>query len=246
MIQILLCDDDKAVRVEIEKQISNQILIHQYDMKLVQSLGNPETLLSILKQMEQRENIYFLDVDLKHPAYDGFLLGQKIRELDPHGIIIYITSYKELAYKTFEYHLEAFDYIAKDPIDKISSAISQCLASISSRFRQAKESSRQYYTFRSGDCIRHIPFEDIYYLETSSKPHFLILHGKNQRIEFLGSLNEAAKTLGDSFMKIHRSYVVSLDKIEEINLKKNLVIVGGDCVSLSRKEKSKLLKRMNP
>ena len=78
-----------------------------------------------------------------------------------------------------------------------------------------------------------------------SKAHHVILHGKNQRIEFLGSLNDIAQRLNDRFMKIHRSYIVALDKIDEINLKHNTVRAGGEILSLSRREKSKLLERMN-
>ena len=62
MIQILLCDDDHQIRAEIEKQINNQILICQYDMQIAESTASPSVLLNHLKQMKQRQNLYFLDV----------------------------------------------------------------------------------------------------------------------------------------------------------------------------------------
>lgn len=83
MIQILLCDDDHQIRAEIEKQINNQILICQYDMQIAESTASPSVLLNHLKQIKQRQNLYFLDVELKDPEYDGFLLGQEIRLTDP-------------------------------------------------------------------------------------------------------------------------------------------------------------------
>ena len=133
MIQILLCDDDHQIRAEIEKQINNQILICQYDMQIAESTSSPSILLNRLKQMKQRQNLYFLDVELKDPEYDGFLLGQEIRLADPEGIIVYITSFRDLAYKTFQYHVEAFDYIIKDQPDKLSSSITKCLHDILDR-----------------------------------------------------------------------------------------------------------------
>lgn len=103
----------------------------------------------------------------------------------------------------------------------------------------------EYYTFKMGDTIRHIPLDDIYYFETSSKSHFVILHGKNERIEFLGNLSAIEKELEEHFIKMHRSYLAALNKIEQIDLKHNTVTIGGEICPVARKEKSKLLKRMN-
>ena len=45
----------------------------------------------------------------------GFRLGRELRRRDPRGTLVYITSYEDLAWRTFQYHLEAFDYIVKGP-----------------------------------------------------------------------------------------------------------------------------------
>ena len=73
----------------------------------------------------------------------------------------------------------------------------------------------------------------------------MILHGKYERMEFLGSLSDIEKELDDRFMKIHRSYLVAIDKIEKVDLRHNTVTVGGEICAVSRKEKSKLLERMH-
>lgn len=244
MIPILLCDDEDRIRNEIAAQINKQILIQQYDMEIALSCDSPVILLEELKKMNRKRNIYFLDVDLKHPEYDGFLLGKKIRDVDPNGTIVYITSFKDLAYKTFQYHIEAFDYIVKDKPDDLSNAISRCLRSLENRLKTEKADPTEYYTVKTGDSIRNVPLDDILFFETSSKSHFIILHGINQRIEFLGNLGSIEHELGERFIKIHRSYLVAVNKIEEIDLKHNTVTVGGEICSISRKEKSKLLERV--
>ena len=40
----------------------------------------------------RRGGVYFLDVDLKDGAWDGFTLGRELRRRDPHGTLIYITT----------------------------------------------------------------------------------------------------------------------------------------------------------
>lgn len=244
MIPILLCDDDDRIRNEIAALISKQILIQQYDMEIAISCDSPVILLEELKKMNLKRNIYFLDVELNHPEYDGFLLGKKIRDVDPNGTIVYITSFKDLAYKTFQYHIEAFDYIVKDRPEELANAVSRCLCSLGNRLKMEKTDPTEYYTVKTGDSIRNVPLNDILFFETSPKSHFIILHGTKQRIEFLGNLGSIEKELGERFIKIHRSYLVAVHKIEEIDLKHNTVIIGGETCSISRKEKSKLLERV--
>lgn len=244
MIHIYICDDEDIVREDIQRIIEKSILIEAYDMKIERSCGSPADLVAHLEKSVQRRNLYFLDVELNCQAYDGFQLGKKIRSLDPHGTIAYITSYKDLAYKTFQYHVEAFDYIVKGDRQQFHRSVAKCLASFTERVKSENTDADQFYTLRTGDVIRHVPLGEINFFETSSKPHFIVLHGRHQRIEFLGSLQDIEEELADQFMRIHRSYLIAVDKIEIIDLKHNQVTVGGEVCLLSKKEKSRLLARV--
>ena len=243
MLKIFICDDEKPILKHITEQVKKQILINEYDMEVECSCESPVALLETLKKIRERGNIYLLDVELKHPEYDGFLLGKEIRNTDPQGIIIYITSFRNLAFKTFQYHIEAFDYIVKDA-DKMDRSVAECLKAVTERLREESSDNSACYTFRSGDVIHHIPLDDILYFETSSRSHFVILRGKKQWIEFMGNLSDIADELGERFLKIHRSYVIAVDKIENINLKAGTVTVGGHECPVSRKAKSELLRRL--
>lgn len=244
MLEIYVCDDDITTVNFVQQTIQKQILIHEYDMEVKQTYCDPCILLDELAIQQTKRNIYFLDVELKHPAYDGFLLGREIRKIDPNGTIVYITSFKDLAYKTFQYHIEAFDYIVKDSQDQLYTSISECLQSIVQRLKEETKDPIVCFTCKSGDKLRYIPIDDIYYFETSARSHHVILHGKNQRIEFLGNLTDIEKELGEGFLKIHRSYIIALDKIDSIDLKHNEVMVRGGICPISRKEKSRLLEKI--
>lgn len=62
--------------------------MEDYDMKVICTAAAQE-LFDILE--DNRRSIYFLDVELKDEAWDGFSLGQELRRRDPHGTLIYIT-----------------------------------------------------------------------------------------------------------------------------------------------------------
>ncbi len=244
MIKVFVCDDEKNICHHITDIIDKQIIIQNYDMEMTCSTTSPETLLSAIKKEETKRHLYFLDVELRHKEFDGFLLGKEIRAIDPNGSIVYITSYKDLAYKTFQYHLEAFDYIVKDVPEKLTESIAQCLASLVEKLQVENKDPITCYTIKSGDMIHHIPLEDIYYFETSTRSHYVILYGKNQYIEFLGNISSIQKELSESFIKVHRSYLVSIQKIESVDLKHQTLTVAGQTLPISRREKSNLLNKI--
>ena len=87
--------------------------------------------------------------------------------------------------------------------------------------------------------------DEIDYFETSPRSHYVVLHAKHDRKEFIGNLSDIEKQLFPRFLKIHRSYLVALDKIDQLDLKNNQVFIEGNVCLVSRKMKSKLLEEMN-
>ena len=80
----------------------------------------------------------------------------------------------------------------------MQASVAKCLSSFARRVESENGEEGQFYTVRTGDIIRHIPLAEINFFETSSKPHFIVLHGDHQRIEFLGSLQDIEVELGIS------------------------------------------------
>ncbi len=244
MINIYLCDDEDRIRDQIQSEIEKKILIEAYDMCVAFSTNSPKELLEASCRAQQKQNIYFLDVELKDAEYDGFLLGKELRRIDPHGTLVYITSFQNLAFRTFQYHLEAYDYIIKDP-KKQRDSIGKCLESLHVRLRQETNAQiSEVYTVKIGDMVKYVPLKDIICFETTAKSHHVILHTKSSRMEFVGNLNEISRQVGDVFIRTHRSYLVALDKITDINLKNNSLIAGNVECLVSRRMKSELLKRV--
>lgn len=240
MIRVYLCDDEEIVRRQIQTALERKILIEGYDMKVVCSAANGQELLAAAEG--ERCGIYFLDVELKDEEWDGFRLGQELRRRDPHGTLVYITSYGDLAWRTFQYHLEAFDYIIKTP-GQIGPSASQCLSEIHLRLLAERQAPAEMFTLRTGETVRHVPLADILFFETAAIPHHVLLHTSNSRMDFLGSLNELEIQLGDRFIRTHRAYLVAADKIETIDLKHNKLWVGGRECLLSRAGKAELRRK---
>lgn len=241
MIQIYLCDDEEAVLHQVKTALEWKIFMENYDMEVVCAAPTAQALLDAAG--DGRRNVYFLDVDLKDGAWDGFTLGRELRRRDPHGTLVYITSYGDLAWKTFQYHLEAFDYIVKEP-DRIGPSAARCLEAVHARLLDERRDPAEVFSLRAGDGTRHVPLADILFFETAPRAHHVYLHTADSRADFVGSLNQLEQELDGRFVRVHRAYLAAWDKIEAVDWKGNRVRVGGRECLLSRAGKSALRKKL--
>ena len=240
MIAVYLCDDEDTVRHQMKTALEWKIFVEDYDMEVVCAAATAQELLDAVE--DNRRSVYFLDVDLKDGEWDGFTLGQELRRRDPHGTLIYITSYGDLAWKTFQYHLEAFDYIVKEE-DQTGVSAARCLEAVHARLLDERRDPAEVFSLRSRDGVRHVPLDDILFFETVSKTHHVFMHTADSRVDFVGSLSELETKLGGRFVRVHRAYLVAVDKIETVDRKRNIVRVGGRECLLSRAGRAKLKKR---
>lgn len=241
MIQIYLCDDEESVCHQLKTALEWKIFMENYDMRVVSAVSTARELLAAAK--DNSRSVYFLDVDLKDGEWDGFTLGRELRRRDPHGTLVYITSYGDLAWKTFQYHLEAFDYIVKEG-NRTGTAAARCLEAVYDRLLDERRDPVEVFSLRTVEGTRHVPLADILFFETAPKAHHVYLHTADSRLDFVGSLNELEKELGERFIRVHRAYLAAWDKIEAVDGKGNKVRVGDRTCLLSRAGKAELRKRM--
>lgn len=239
MIRIYLCDDEEAVRHQIKTALEWKIFAEDYDMEVACAAGCAQELLDAVR--DGSRSIYFLDVDLKDGAWDGFTLGRELRRRDPHGTLIYITGYGDLAWRTFQYHLEAFDYIVKEG-EQTGPAAARCLEAVHARLLDERRDPAEIFSLRAGDGTRHVPLAEILFFETAPRAHHVLLHTAHSRVDFVGSLNELEQELGERFVRVHRAYLAAWDKIESVDWRGNRVRVGGRECLLSRAGKAALKK----
>lgn len=241
MLPIYICEDDEQIRKAERLWLEKQILIEDYDMEIALCTGSPEELLDCLAK-DQRQGIYFLDVELTGASMDGFRLGQEIRKTDARGFLIYVTAFADLAFETFRYHLEALDYICKQNPEQMYTGLSRCLKSIMERVEREQGEQQEYFTVRTLDVVRHIPLDEILYFTTSGGTHRIELHAGWEQLDFIGSIQELEERLGAHFIRVHRSCLVRADKIVQIDRKNHeIVLQNGERCPFSRSMRKRLL-----
>ncbi len=217
MLDIYVCEDNAVQRRAILRTIENAVLIEELDMRLALDTGDPHALLGKL-EASRNTGIYFLDIDLGSDM-NGMKLAQRIRALDPRGFIIFITVHSELSYMTFQYRVEAMDFVLKDNPAEAEVKIKECLLSAMERYALQTNRTHRVYTLETGGRKISIDHDDILFFETSGNIHKVILHGKDRQIEFPGTLKELAGALGGDFVRCHRSFLVNKKNITEADMK---------------------------
>lgn len=157
--------------------------------------------------------LVFLDVEM--PGWTGIELLRAIKEKIP--IAVFITSHVEFAIDGFE--LEAFDYIIKPLTEK---RFKQTMARID-EYRRMKQDATAYsvqfnneaVTIKEGHTQVKVPLADIMYLEAMDSYTKVVL--KDKKYMTLTSLTNMLEQLpAERFGRIHRSYAVAIDKVEEL------------------------------
>ncbi|HUS03355.1 MAG TPA: LytTR family DNA-binding domain-containing protein [Chitinophagaceae bacterium] len=155
----------------------------------------------------QKENIDLIFLDIKMPDISGI---DFYNSLSKKPLVIFTTAYSEHAVTSFE--MDAVDYLLK-PFS-LSRFIKGCNKAYELyNFRNAAETSDHIYIKTGYEQIK-VMYDEILYLEASGNYVTFVLRDKNilSRSTFLEVVNLLPP---DKFVRIHRSYIVAINKIDK-------------------------------
>ncbi|OJV63143.1 MAG: hypothetical protein BGO41_10625 [Clostridiales bacterium 38-18] len=244
MISIYLCEDQDLQLEQISQIIENHILIENLDMSIALKAKSPTQLLSAIEG-NKTSNIYFLDVDLRS-SMNGIELAEAIRKSDPRGFIIFVTTHSEMSHLTFKYKVEALDFIIKGDLSTLKRQVISCLDNITQKLALASPELQKRFNLRTKDKTVNVAYDDIYFFETAYAAHKIVMHCKSQIIEFNGNLSDIVDQLDDYFVRCHRSFIVNLTYVNQIDhTKKMLHLKNGQTCIASTKGLRLLKQRLN-
>ena len=236
--------DDLSLRTYLEEVIEYYVTMPHFEIKPSLSTAYPQKLLQYLNIYPTKSALYILDVDTTSEI-DGLVFASKIRVHDVHGKIIILSTRTELSNSIFKHKIEALDYIIKEDPKYIELRLKCCIKTAYQRLQVNND-------FLDGDFCKikvkkqtkNIPFEDIMFFVSNPIPHKMVLHTKNNQIEFRGSLRKC-KHLSPVFYRCHKSVVVNIQNIKNINTTtKEIKMINGEIVPIASPKIKALLKIM--
>ncbi len=226
--------DDEPLAIE---KITEYIKRIPY-LDLLASFDNAIDALEFLR--DKKTDLVFLDIQMDQ--FTGIQLLEILR--NPPKIII-TSAYENYALKGYE--LDVTDYLLK-PIsfERFLKAVNKVGGEIRSErsFRPSPETGETVkppadYIFIKADYHMHkVKLENILYIE--GMKDYLRLHLPNERLMTLMSFMKMEKVLPpERFMRVHKSYIVSLDKIERIE--RNTIMISGQKIPIGNKYKKEFM-----
>lgn len=238
-MKIFVLEDDREQQAYMEKTINQIMDKNGWDYQLFEIYGKPEQLFQAMHERGSHQ-LFFLDIEIKEETQKGLEVAGKIRKHDPYAIIVFVTTHSEFMPLTFRYQVSAFDFVDKGwSAEEFTQRIEKVLAYVYERRNtyQAEET----FLYENAQSSIQVPFNEIYYFETSEMPHKLILYTKRERLEFYGQLSEIAKK-DKRLYRCHRSYVVNPANISRIEKQENLAYFpNGSSCYISRMKMKGLL-----
>lgn len=214
-INVLICDDDQyycdIIRRYVLKYCDERNITCFYDC-----FDKGEIALNSHKKY----TIAFLDIEIGNVS--GLKIAEKLKEINKNIIIFFITEYEKYIDDAMD--LFALRFIEK-PID-----YQRLYGGLDKAIQLINEEIIDVY-IKADDCIAKINAKDIVYLETADhKTKIVTIKGEYYSPELIDYWEN--KLTHSSFYRVHKSYILNLDYIEQY--KRNEVnMTTGEIIGIS-------------
>ena len=222
-MRILIVEDERPTAEDV------QLLVEQILAKDVTSIHIETTLDNALLYLKEKPiDVLLLDLNLN--AKDGFQLLKQVVSRSFHTIVI--SANINRAIEAFEYGV--LNFIPKPyNIERLKAAFLRLKSNHASDGHSIK-----YLSVKKGFEIRVIPIEDIRYFKSANI--YVELHLKDgQLVIYDKSIKQLVQLLPSNYSRIHKSYVVDLEKIDAIQTyaggKYRVILKSGESLPVSRK-----------
>ncbi|MCP1307745.1 LytR/AlgR family response regulator transcription factor [Paenibacillus tyrfis] len=257
-MKVMIAEDERLAREEL-----TYLLSRERDVELLPFATSGVQLLELATV--HKPDIVFLDIHM--PGLDGVQTAHKLMDVEPRPYIVFATAYEQYAVEAFR--LEAADYLLK-PYDE------ERLRQTLQRIRKMRAPS-EGTVIPSAAAAASLAVDGASRSRSAFKPKLLIDDGsrmvvvepakisyavKEEKLTQIhmadGQVHMTRQTLqeleekltGYAFFRTHRSYLVNVDRIDEIepwfNGAYNVVLkdAGRSKVPLSRVAAKELIKRL--
>ncbi|CAI8419590.1 MAG: Transcriptional regulatory protein YpdB [Polaribacter sejongensis] len=227
----IIIDDDKTAR-----QLIKQLILKTEGMLLIDEFSSA---IDAIKYLNANDvDLIFLDIHM--PTFSGFDFIQTLKS--PPKIIL-TTSDKDFAIQAFEYDC-VVDYIVKPitkerfkkSLNKIQLLKDNDLAS------EKVEGNNSFIYVNISKRLIKINIPDIYLVK--AKGDYIIIKTNARNYLVHSRLNKIEDKLPSYlFLRIHRSYIINISQI--VDIQNNSVLVGKTLIPIGRAKKSELVKKIN-
>jgi two-component system LytT family response regulator len=217
--------DDEPLALEIISAYIEKVPF----LKLLKTFDNALDSIDFIKK--NKVDLMFLDIEME--ALTGIQLIHAIKDRPE---VIFTTAYDSYAVEGFE--LDAADYLLKPisferfvkSVDKVYNKFIAPKTKTDGPQHTIKTSSGNFIFVKTENRLQKVAFSEILFIE--GQGDYLKIVTTNARIMTLQNFKKFEATLPpENFIRVHKSYLVALNKIESIS--RNRIKIGNTLIPVS-------------
>lgn len=222
----LIVDDEPMARKGLEEYVKDVSFLEH-----VASCEQARTATEFLQN--NRVDLILLDINMPHVTGIEFL-----KSLKNPPLVIFTTAHPDYALEG--YTLDVMDYLVKPILfDRFQRAVQK--AYDYQLLRASAVPAPDFFFIKCDHVFEKVPFNDLLYIE--SMQNYCILHTPARKlITYITLTGLEEKMPGNKFMKVHKSYIVNLEKVTALD--GNYLFIGKAQIPVSRSLKDDVLKRV--
>ena len=217
----------KCIAIDDEPLALQQLVAYISKIPFLSIVGQCQSAIEA-KQIMQSDVVDAIFCDINMPDLNGM---DFVKSLASPPIIVFTTAYSEYAVEG--YKVDAVDYLLKpfglDEFQRAANKVKRVYEQINdndSTSNQSVSEDASTLFLKTEHRIVKVDISDILYVEGMSEYMKIHLISQPKPLIVLLSMKKLEERLPANFMRIHRSYIINLDKIIEVN--KNRVIMNED------------------
>lgn len=218
MLTVYLCDDNKTILDKYNRMLSDIAGTHGLSVN-IQTFTSGEQLLFHVEDMDARPDIIYLDILMG--GDNGLKVARRLRDMGCLAEIIFLTANPEYVFDSFD--SAPAHYILKDK----TTAERFCEIFFKTAIKAEAKSKAVFYC-ENGSVKKQIPIAQISYFEVQNRT--VTVHYKNFSFDFYAHMEDIQEKLNTkTFVRVHRSFLVHLQYIEQMN-KNSLLLSTGETI----------------
>ncbi len=227
MFKCIVVDDDAMSRVSVKKCVERHP-----DLEFLYEFDSAKE--ALIQIPDLKPDLIFLDIEM--PEMTGL---EFISALSSQAHVIIISSKAEYAIDAFDFNVT--DYLTKPvDFDRFCKAVER-VAQINSNVSVSAEEVNNLFVKADSKYVK-IKLSEIQYIEALSD--YVSIYTDKGRFVLLGTMKGMESKLDpNQFIRIHRSYIINLHRIE--SFQEGYVKIGENQLPISRGSKENLMKKIN-
>lgn len=227
MLNFVICDDNQTVLNRLSKMLEAIFINNNIDAEIGLKALNASDVINYLES--HKVDVLILDINLKSEI-TGCDIADMVRKKNKDVYIIFTTGHLEYALIAYKY--KTFDYLPKPIVDeRLEETILRLMDDM-------KSTPSKFIRLNNNRTI--INQDEVNYIKKDGMK--LVFCTNNRTYETYSSFNKIQDCLPDNFIRCHKSFIVNVKNISDINSNNNTILFSpNESCSIGGKYKNEIM-----